>query len=150
MPAGRPTIFSDEIKNRIELLARKGLTDDEMAFSLGITQQTLNNWKKKSPKFFESLNDWKHKADSEVERSLYERACGYSHPETKVFCNNGEIITEEVIRHYPPDPTAMIFWLKNRQKDKWRDKQDVEHSGAVSVMKPAAITKPSTSGSSDE
>ena len=25
----------------------------------------------------------------------------------------------------PPDTTACIFWLKNRQPDKWRDKQDM-------------------------
>ena len=32
-------------------------------------------------------------------------------------------------KHYPPDTTAAIFWLKNRQKSKWRDKQDHEISG---------------------
>jgi len=35
-------------------------------------------------------------------------------------------------KHYPPDATSAIFWLKNRQRDKWRDKQDVVHSGGVS------------------
>jgi hypothetical protein len=25
----------------------------------------------------------------------------------------------------PPDTTAQIFWLKNRQKSAWRDKQDL-------------------------
>jgi hypothetical protein len=29
--------------------------------------------------------------------------------------------------------TAQIFWLKNRQPDKWRDKQDLELSGGVSL-----------------
>ena len=35
--------------------------------------------------------------------------------------------------HYPPDTTACIFWLKNRQKAAWRDRQEVEHSGKVSL-----------------
>jgi hypothetical protein len=149
-PGGRPTKFSKKVQELVGFFSRKGFTDDEMAMALGITQQTFNNWKKKFPKFFGSLNDWKRPADAEVERSLYERACGYTHPEVKVFCNNGEIITEEVVRHYPPDPTSMIFWLKNRQRNKWRDKTDVEHSGAVTVVKPAAVAKPANAGVNDD
>ena len=33
----------------------------------------------------------------------------------------------EYIEHYPPDTTAAIFWLKNRQPGKWRDKKEVEN-----------------------
>ncbi len=39
------------------------------------------------------------------------------------------------IKHYPPDTTACIFWLKNRQRDKWRDRLDHEHSGEVKITK---------------
>ena len=42
-----------------------------------------------------------------------------------------EIIKTPTVKHYPPDTAACIFWLKNRQKSKWRDKQEVEQSGAV-------------------
>jgi len=148
-PGGRPTKFSKDLKDRIQFLARKGLTNEEMASVFGVTRQTFFNWQTKHKEFFDALNDWKDKADSEIERSLYERAFGYTHPETKVFCNNGEIITEQVTRHYPPDPTSMIFWLKNRKPDKWRDKTNIEHSGDVTVMKPAAVSKSSNSGISD-
>ena len=58
---------------------------------------------------------------------LYQRAMGYEHPETITASFRGEITdTMEVTKCYPPDPTAAIFWLKNRQKEKWRDKQEVE------------------------
>ena len=124
---GRPSPFT-KLSPRIPLLARRGFTDKEIAQTLGIKEQTLNNWKKRHPTFFESLNDWKHEADHKVERSLYERACGYSHPETKVFCHQGEIITCEVTKHYPPDSTAMIFWLKNRMPKEYRDKVDHDHN----------------------
>jgi len=33
----------------------------------------------------------------------------------------------------PPDPTSMIFYLKNRRPDRWRDKQEVEHKGDLIV-----------------
>ena len=38
------------------------------------------------------------------------------------------VVTKEITKEVPPDTTALIFWLKNRQPQKWRDKQQVEHS----------------------
>jgi hypothetical protein len=97
--------------------------------------RTLNHWKDAHPEFLHSLKQGKEVADAQVEKSLYERALGYSHPEVKVFNNAGEIITYEVTKHYPPDPTSMIFWLKNRRPEQWRDKQEHDHNhhGAVAV-----------------
>jgi len=127
---GRPTRYNKETRELIELLANQGMTDEIIAQALKIHVDTLHNWKKKHPEFFESLKSWKLSADGEVEVSLYRRACGYSVPETKVFNNNGEIVTHEVMKHYPPDATSMIFWLKNRQPDKWRDKQEIDIGGS--------------------
>jgi hypothetical protein len=31
------------------------------------------------------------------------------------------------IEHVPPDVTACIFWLKNRDPEHWRDVQNVDH-----------------------
>jgi hypothetical protein len=32
------------------------------------------------------------------------------------------------IEHVPPDVTAGIFWMKNRDPQDWRDQQNIEHS----------------------
>jgi len=124
---GRPTKFSKSVQEKVEMLALRGFTDAEMAKILDITEQTFNNWKKAHPNFFESLKDWKLRADEKVERSLYERACGYSHPEDKIFNDGGKPLVVPTVKHYPPDSTSMIFWLKNRIPDRWRDK--VERNG---------------------
>jgi hypothetical protein len=50
-----------------------------------------------------------------------------------VFCYEGEIITHVHEKHYPPDPTAMIFWLKNRQPERWRDQPREEGAGGKSI-----------------
>ncbi len=126
---GQPTKFSDEMQRQAKLLAEKGFTDKEMSEVLGITQRTFNNWKKANPEFFHTLKIAKDMADRKVERSLYERACGYSHEEDKIFNDSGKALIVETVKHYPPDPTSGIFWLKNRQPDKWRDKLDHEHTG---------------------
>lgn len=47
--------------------------------------------------------------------------------EIKVL-QNGEVVRVQTVKHYPPDPTSMIFWLKNRQPQDWRDKTEVELS----------------------
>jgi hypothetical protein len=64
-----------------------------------------------------------------VERSLYERANGYNYDAVKVFMPAGS--KQPVIVHYtehcPPDVGAAFIWLKNRDPDRWRDVQNVEH-----------------------
>lgn len=119
-PGGRPSKLDDKTAIKIFLLARKGLTDKEIARVFDVRPQTINNWKK-SPEFFDSLKSNKAEADAIVERSLFERACGYEHETEEIFCTNGVVTKVKTVKVYPPDPTSMIFWLKNRQPDKWRD-----------------------------
>ena len=132
---GAPTKYSEANLKMIRYMALKGATDKEMSEVLDVTEQTFNNWKKSHPDFFESLKDWKNEADEKVERSLYERATGYSHKETKFFCHEGMIISEDTEKNYPPDATSMIFWLKNRKPKVWRDKTEVDQIN-LDVQKP--------------
>lgn len=130
MPAGRPTSYKKEYADQAyRLCLLLGATDVQLADYFGVTEKTINVWKAKHPEFIQSLKDGKEKADSKIAESLYKRGLGYSHPEDKVFCYEGEIITHETIKHYPPDTGAAMAWLKNRQPKVWRDKQDVEVHG---------------------
>ena len=133
MPGGRPTKFKEEHMDKIKKMALAGFTDAEMADLLSVTEQTFNNWKKSQPEFFESLKDWKVIADGKVERSLFERAIGYEHCEEKIFNANGEPLIVDTIKHYPPDAASAIFWLKNRQPKKWRDKHDIDLKANVNI-----------------
>ena len=130
---GRPTVFTKEVKVKSEKLSRRGFTDKEISEIIDVSERTINRWKLKHPEFCQSLNLWKEKADENIERSLYERAYGYSHPETKAQFvqgpDGGRWETLDMVKHYPPDPTSMIFWLKNRKPKDWRDKQDYELTG---------------------
>jgi len=130
---GQPTKLTPERAVKIHFLARRGCTDKQIAEILDVTEKTICNWKKTSS-FFQSLKVAKAEADALVEISLFERATGYSHPETKVFQHEGQIITEETVKHYPPDAVACIFWLKNRRPLEWREKREVEHSGEISIV----------------
>jgi hypothetical protein len=41
--------------------------------------------------------------------------------------NREKPVYAEYVEHVPPDVTACIFWLKNRDPQHWRDSQQLEH-----------------------
>lgn len=125
---GQPTKCNATIVKQVKILATKGFTDKEVATVFEVTEQTINNWKKSFPGFFESLKAGKEIADNQVVQSLFRRATGYSHPEVHISTSGGKVIKTNIIKHYAPDTTACIFWLKNRDQANWRDKQDHVHT----------------------
>lgn len=94
----------------LEGWARDGLTDEQIATNMGICRDTLIQWKKKFPDISDTLKKGKEVVDYQVENALLNKALG-------------------------GDTTALIFWLKNRKPEKWRDKQDVEHLGRLDIRK---------------
>ena len=119
---GAPTKYQEAYNEQARKLCLMGYIDTELADFFNIAVSTLNNWKKEYPLFMESLKAGKEIADMEVTASLYSRATGYSHTETKVFNNQGEILTHDVKKIYPPDPLSIKYWLNNRQPERWREK----------------------------
>ena len=125
---GRPSAFKQEFVEQARKLALLGLTDDEMADVFGVAVRTFQDWKKRHPDFLHSIKKGKVIADAEVGASLYERACGYSHPDAHISSYEGEITVTPITKHYPPDTAAAFIWLKNRQPKKWRDRRDAADS----------------------
>ena len=127
---GRPSKFPKGQELIIKKLVLMGATDNDLAEAFEVTEQTINNWKIKHPKFFESLKDWKIQADANVEKALYLRATGYSHKETKIATHEGVITdSQEFDKHYPPDTAAAFIWLQNRKSAEWkRDRTPQEGS----------------------
>jgi hypothetical protein len=110
-----------------------GYKDEELADFFEVNRDTIYEWKKVHPEFSEALKNSKELADGNVAHRLYNRAMGYETEEVDVRVINGEIVQTVIKKQIPPDPTSMIFWLKNRQRGKWRDKVDTEHTGTVGV-----------------
>ena len=101
-----------------------------MAGFFNVSEQTINAWKGAHPEFLESLKTGKAQADAEVADKLFRRATGYEHEAVKIFNDGGKALVVPYTERYPPDPTSMIFWLKNRRPDLWRDTQRQEFTGA--------------------
>lgn len=90
--------------------ARDGLTDEQIASNMGICRDTLSVWKKRYPDISDTLKKSKAIVDYEVENALLQKA------------KDG-------------DTTAMIFWLKNRRPDKWRDKPSSDDNTEIEDMR---------------
>ncbi|MGH0775279.1 helix-turn-helix domain-containing protein [Bacillus mobilis] len=129
--AGRRNKYETHVRPRLDEIkewAEQGLTESEMQKLLGVSHNAFNNYKNEYSELNESLKQGKEISDDIVEQSLYKNAIGYYYEEEAVT-NKGDIVS--VKKYSKPNTTAQIFWLKNRRRDQWRDKQDIEHSGGM-------------------
>lgn len=123
---GRPSKFEPSFVRQAEQLCVLGATDEEVAQFFEVDVRTIYRWKVDNQAFCQALKRGKELADERVERSLYARAVGYTFDSEKVFQYQGAVVRANTKEHVPPDTTAMIFWLKNRRPDDWREKQEIE------------------------
>lgn len=150
MGEGRPTKYETRLNKQAEKLCKLGATDKEMADFFDIAESTLNLWKIEHTKFSESIKKGKIFADANVAESLYKRATGYTHPEIDVKVIDGKVVLTPLTKHYPPDTASIIFWLKNRQKKKWRDKIETGFTdGEGNDINPVTIFKLPDNGRND-
>ena len=101
----------------LEGWARDGLTMDQIAFNMKLSKPTLYDYMKCSFNISNALKKGKEVTDYCVENALFAAAMA------------GNV-------------TAQIFWLKCRQPEKWRERNelkvdaDVEQSGGVIMLAP--------------
>ena len=123
MAGGRPTSYQPEFAEQAQKLCELGATDADLADFFGVSVRTVYRWMNTEEKFCHTVKTGKEVADTRVERSLYQRAIGYTLEIEKAFLPKGAsqpvyAVAEE---HVPADTTAAIFWLKNRKRKEWRD-----------------------------
>ena len=93
----------------LEGWARDGLTNEQIANNIGINAKTLYEWKNKESKISNVLKRAREVVDYEVENALLKSAL------------EGNV-------------TAQIFWLKNRKKEQWREKQEYNNDEELSKL----------------
>lgn len=130
---GRKPLYKVEYAEQCFKYSLLSATDEQMCDLLGVGVTTFNQWKKDHVEFFEALKAGKFKADAEIANSLYHRAKGFKTTETDIRVVDGVITKTEITKEYPPDTAAAIIWLKNRQRDKFRDKQPDDDAAPVIV-----------------
>jgi transcriptional regulator with XRE-family HTH domain len=128
---GRPTDFQAKYCDISAKVCARGATIAELAEVLGVNRCTIYRWAAQHPEFGDTIRIAKEIADERVGFSLYERAVGYTYDAVKIMQSEGSVIIQPYREHCPPDVNAAKTWLFNRQGDKWRDRQEHEHTGQV-------------------
>lgn len=116
---------------RLQGWARDGLSDEQIAANMSITDSTFYEWKKKYPEISEALKEGKDTVDRQVENALLKSALGYKYDEvTEERRDDMLVVTKVVHKEVQPSTTAQIFWLKNRKRLEWRDRVENAITGA--------------------
>ena len=135
MARGRPSAFKPEFAEEAQKLCKLGATDAELADFFAVSIVTIWAWQRRYPEFLSALKAGKQEADDRVERSLYQKAIGYTFDAVKIFCSKDGDVTQVPYReHAAPDTTAAIFWLKNRRSGDWREKTEHIVRNETSVL----------------
>lgn len=124
---GRPEKYKEQYTEQTTALCMLGYTNKQLADFFGVNEETIYAWQRTKFEFSEALLAGREKAASKIAVSLFQRACGYSHDEEKIFCQDGEIIRAKTKKHYPPEVKAITLWLKNKYPELWRDDLNVKH-----------------------
>lgn len=126
-------LWNEDRIRQVYEIALLGATEAEIAKIMGISKSTLTDWKQTKVGFLDALEDGKQKADAKVAKALFQRAIGYNAPDVHISNYKGEITITPISKHYPPDVKAQIFWLKNRQRDKWTDPNYTEINSNLNI-----------------
>lgn len=140
-----------------QLSADYGFTQKQLAKVFGVSYETVLDWVKLYPEFKESIRKGRDAFDVEkVESALLKRALGYSYEETSIINtfvkgvdaegNKIRIPAKRVtktIKEVAPDPKSCMFWLTNRNRERWKIEASVnanvkgvvehKHSGVVAT-----------------
>lgn len=144
-------------ENRLAVLqawARAGLSDEKIAKHIGISRSTLNDWKKKHGKIREALSTGKEYANRQVENSLYKMTQGGKVQVRKAFKlkrvkydSCGKKVEEEEYldtceedQYIEPDIKAIIFWLKNKMPEEWKEKITENDAGEENQERMVVLT----------
>ena len=115
--------------------ARKGLTNEQIAENMGVNRDTLYDWQKKFPEFSDALKNTKEITVYEVEDALYKAAKGYWVEEsTTTITATGKTHTEIRKKWIAPNTTAQIFFLKNKDPENWRERNDISITESNGVL----------------
>lgn len=129
-------------------LALKGATDQEVADAFHVSRMTILRWRKEYNTFDEAYQRGKDIADAKVKRSLYERAVGFEYTEKESIMEldpkTGEkkpVKVRTQTKRSLPDTMAIMYWLNNRSKGEFSQRQEITLGGSLKTSPMEKLTE---------
>lgn len=139
---GRPPKYDPKFCVVARKMSAMGATDQELAEAFDVDAFTVRRWQVTHADFCAAVKVGTTECDDRVERSLYQRAVGYSYAATKIMQYEGEPIKVDYVEHIAPDIGAVKHWLSNRRNEKWRpDTANVNLSGTVKTEGDGSVSE---------
>lgn len=123
----------------VERLASAGLTDVQLAICLGVSDRTVRRWKGHA-EFIQAVNRGKEQANAIVERSLFQRATGWTYEElvyerkptvpavgsaaAKYTGKEKILLTKRTVKQAIPDTLAIMYFLNNRMPETYKQRSE--------------------------
>ena len=126
---GRKPKFKPGFCKIIEEMMQDGATDIQIAKTLRIGVSTFYEYLQEYPEFMEARKRGEKIIIEKVKGALVQRALGYETEEIeqKISKNRATgaevpILLKKVKKHVAPDVGAIVFYLKNKAPDEFKDK----------------------------
>ena len=110
MPAGRPSKYDPAFCDQVREFLKDGYSMAAFAGHIGVAYSTVSLWEKEHDEFSEAVKEARAAATLWWENRARNVALGQD-----------------------GNPTVVIFGLKNRAPDEWRDKTETELSGKLQI-----------------
>jgi DNA-binding XRE family transcriptional regulator len=136
MPAGRPTIYEERFCDLLIEHMAKGLSYESFAGFLGVSKQTIYDWEKVNAEFLDSK-----KIGVEKSRLFWEQQGIDGLFDTKESTKEEDGSWNSKERKL--NGAVWIFNMKNRFKEEWRDKQEIETTPSTLTVTISGPTPPS-------
>lgn len=151
--AGRKPKYTPE---RVEIICKglsEGKTDIDCCKMAGIHVSQFHRWFNEKSEFRESVKrakaqfeQWHNeKMVEDAKSSLVELICGFVQKtkKTRSFVDKtGKTVTEETVeeKQLPPNATAIIFALTNRDPDNWKNRLSQDVNGKIQTEQKSDVS----------
>jgi len=134
--------YDQETVSKIIESLKDGDTAEVAVKKAGIAKSTYYEWLSDPDKsdFLDAVKnakaEFKKTIVDRLKKSLWDKALGFDYDETKMEYTrdkNGQAIVKNqtvTTKHYPPDTAALIFALTNLAPEEWKNRQNIEATGA--------------------
>ena len=110
---------------------KKRLTNQQICDLIGVSRRTLLTWRKKYPMLDLMFKKERGIAIEELAGAAYKSAMGYYYEEETLDIKGNK---QTIKKWAQPSVAAQQFMMKNWDRENYRDRWEIDHTGAIPVI----------------